>query len=564
MRWAPLISTLLLLFGQAALAHDQIFDGDADGDGEVEVLAACESGAAFIFECSNVDLIAWLPNSVFGESRASDIWGWHDHENEREYALIGLEGGTAFVDVTDPADPVYVGTLPAQTFDSTWRDMKTYNGYAFIVSEAANHGLQIFDMRQLAQVSNPPVVFAPSAHYAGFGNSHNLALNEETATAYAVGTSTCNGGLHMVDVSEPLSPRFAGCFAADGYTHDAQCVVYHGSDEEYAEREICFNANEDTLTIADVTNRDEPRMLSRNGYSGSGYSHQGWLTEDHRYFLLGDEFDEGRGRHNARTYVWDLSDLEAPFLAGTYTGPFSSIDHNVFVSGNHAFEANYLGGLRIIRLGNLDEADMAEVAFFDTTPLRQGLQFSGAWGVYPFLESGVVLVSDINNGLFILGADLEAVPECNDGIDNDSDGLRDFPEDPSCEEAHSAAELPRSDVAIDVRIRFRPKRFRSRSRAPLRVAVLGSESFDVRDIDRETLRFGPGDARPKFRGRIYRDVNGDDQRDLVAFFRSHDAALTNFRAPACLSWSIQDGTPYRACAEPTRRGRRARHRVDRR
>ena len=542
-----LILLPLLLSSHGALAHDKEVEGEEVGGAEAQPEALCDAGAAQLYPCSNTDLLAWLPTGVFGAGRANDIWGWTDRRSGREYALIGLAGGTAFVDLSDPAQPVYLGLLPTQTRNSIWRDIKTYRDHAFVVSEAFNHGLQIFDLSVLADVEDPPVIFTSTAHYGGFGNSHNLALDEETGIAFAVGTRTCGGGLHMVDVTRPQEPLFAGCFDEDGYTHDAQCVVYRGPDPDHFGREICFNSNEDTLTIVDVTNKDAPRMLSRAGYEGSSYTHQGWLTEDHRYFLLGDELDERRRGHNTRTYVWDVTDLEAPTVAGAHTGTKRSIDHNMFVVGNHVFQANYRIGLSVLRMGDRSRGEMAEVASFDTFPLADGLSFSGAWGVYPFFESGVVVVSDINRGLFVLRPDLAAVPECNDGIDNDADGLTDFPEDPGCMAAEGAAELPRNDVAIDLKPKDSQNFLKSRTRGAVSLAVLGSPSFDVTTVDPRTLRFGPGGARSRPRRAIRRDVNGDGEIDLVAWYRLRKAELARGAEQACLRWQTRDGTPYEGC-----------------
>ena len=139
----------------------------------------------------------------------------------------------------------------------------------------------------------PPTVFTETIHYAAesLSNAHNIVINEETDFAYIVGSNTCDHGLHMVNIEKPRQPRFAGCFAADGYTHDAQCVAYDGADREHRGREVCFGFNEDTLTIVDVTDKMNPRMISRTSYNGSGYTHQGWVTDDHLFLLLGDELD---------------------------------------------------------------------------------------------------------------------------------------------------------------------------------------------------------------------------------------------------------------------------------
>ena len=274
-------------------------------------LQDCIGGMAGGFACLEVDLYALLPLASMGSNEGNDLWGWTDPITGKEYALMGVKNGTAFVDVSDPGSPIYLGKLPTHTSNSIWRDIKVYADHAFIVSVASGHGMQVFDLTQLRTVLSPPVTFANTTHYNEFGGAHNLVINEDSGFAYAVGSGTCSGGAHMVDISDPVNPVNAGCIAEDGETHDAQCVNYLGPDADHAGSEICFNSNEDTLTIVDVTTKSNPVQLSRNGYATSRYTHQGWLTEDHAYFLLGDE---GNSVANTTTYVWDVRDLDAPVL----------------------------------------------------------------------------------------------------------------------------------------------------------------------------------------------------------------------------------------------------------
>jgi choice-of-anchor B domain-containing protein len=346
--------------------------------------------------------MAYVPHAQIGGGTGNDIWGWTDPATGREYALVGRSTGTAFVDITNPSQPVFVGNLPAHTVASTWRGIKVFANHAFVVSEAIDHGMQVFDLTQLRGVTSPPVTFAETAHYAGFGSTHTLAINSRTGFAYAAGTRTCEGGLHVVDVRTPASPRAAGCFSFDGYTHETQCVVYEGPDTLYRDREICFNSNEDTLTVVDVTDKHEQIMLSRTGYGGSAYTHQGWLTEDQRFFLVNDEGDEQTFRHRTRTWIWDVSDLDAPALVNFYDGPTPSIDHNLYVRGNLVYESNYRSGLRVLDASEIAQGLLREVGFFDIYPSDDAPNFNAAWTSYPFFNSGTVVVNGIEQGLFVV------------------------------------------------------------------------------------------------------------------------------------------------------------------
>jgi choice-of-anchor B domain-containing protein len=390
--------------------------------------AACVDGVADGFGCSNVDLLSAL---TFCRA-ANDVWAWTDPDSGTEYALLGIESGTVFVDIDDPEYPVVVGFMASYSSNSTSRDIKTLGNYAYVVSEARNHGLQIFDLTRLRGSPSGATFFA-DAHFAGFSDAHNLAINEDTETAYVVGSGKCAGGLYILDLSVRTAPVLVGCYFADGYTHDTQCVIYEGLDADYVGREICFNSNEDTLTIVDVTDKSFPVLIRRASYAGAAYTHQGWLTEDHRHFLLNDESDELLAGHNSRTYVWDLSDLDTASVTSSHDGQTQSTDHNLYIRADHVYEANYTGGLQILRSGDLDAGELAEIAYFDTVPESDGPGFSGAWTAYPFLASGTIVVSDTRRGLFLLRADLTAVPECDDGLDNDGNGAIDFPVDGGCD-----------------------------------------------------------------------------------------------------------------------------------
>jgi choice-of-anchor B domain-containing protein len=361
----------------------------------------CSAGSAGEFACDGISLHKRVPLETMGATQGNDLWGWADPITGDEYALMGLTNGTAFVKVTSPENPVFLGRLPTATVESAWRDIKVYKNHAYVVADAAGqHGMQVFDLTRLRGATGAQT-FVADVVYGEFGSAHNIAVDEATGFAYAVGTNTCGGGLHIIDIRIPINPMFAGCHATV-VTHDTQCVIYQGSDADHLGSEICISANEDHVEVVDVTTKSAPVTLSATLYPQLGFVHQGWLTQDHRFFLLGDEADETSFNVPTRTHVFDVSDLDAPQYVFAYQAATRAIDHNLYVHGNRVFEANYTSGLRVLEMANLANNELLEIAFFDTFPASNGAEFSGAWSVYPYLPSGTIIVSDVNNGLFIL------------------------------------------------------------------------------------------------------------------------------------------------------------------
>jgi choice-of-anchor B domain-containing protein len=418
-------------FGEGAAS---IFVRGADGQwqpqatvvAEVEKLAGiagtqvnCTGGLAEQYSCKEVDLLAYLPIEALGGAQGvklNDIWGWTDPQTGKEYALVGRMDGTSFVDISDPLNPVFVGDLPKTDGSpgSAWRDIKVYKDHAFIVSDNAGaHGMQVFDLRQLRDVANAPVTFEPTGHYDGIFSAHNIVINEASGFAYAVGSSgggeTCGGGLHMINIQEPATPTFAGCFSdsetgrqGTGYSHDAQCVMYDGPDTEHRGKEICFGSNETALSVADVTDKEKPVALARASYPNVGYTHQGWLTEDQSHFFMNDELDELNGKvDGTRTLVWDVTDLDDPQLVTEYVSTNKASDHNLYIKGNLMYQSNYLSGLRIFDIS--DVARPVEVGYFDTVPGGEDAPgFGGSWSNYPYFKSGSIVVTSMGEGLFIV------------------------------------------------------------------------------------------------------------------------------------------------------------------
>jgi len=380
----------------------------------------CESGMATAFECNGTALLSYLPISAIGGKRGvglSGSWGWTDPVTGHDISIIGRTDGAAFVDVTDPVNPRYLGDLlrTKGANMSSWREIKTYKNYALIVSDGSgdHHGIQIFDLTHLRGVTTPKR-FTEDAHFDA-GSIHDIAVNEKSGFAYAAGTAsggeTCAGGLLMIDMHQPLKPQFVGCFAdvgtgrrGGGYTHDVLCQMYHGPDKRYTDHEICMASNETTLSIQDVTDKKRVKVLAHADYPTVGYTHQGWFTEDQKYFYLDDELDEegnlGKSAEGTRTMIFDVSDLEQPVLKKEYIGSTHAIDHNLYIKGDRVYQSNYLAGLRILDIS--DPLNPKEIGFFDTTPGPITANFGGSWNNYPFFKNGAIGIVSMGEGFFMV------------------------------------------------------------------------------------------------------------------------------------------------------------------
>lgn len=398
-------------------------------------LATCIDGFAKIpgtdyeYSCLNYDLMGRITLEEMDAEAGNDCWGWTDSTTGREYAIMGVNNGTSFIDITDSTSPIYLGKLPTATVDSSWRDMKVYNDHVYIVSEAGDHGLQVFNLANLRGLDSEQVF---SADYTdkSFGKAHNIAINEDSGYAYIAGART--KGIYAFNLSNPLAPKLELEGSQFGYSHDAQIVNYKGPDQDHFGKEIYIGSNENKVDIVDVTDKSEPKLISTFLYDHQ-YTHQAWLTDDHKYALLGDELDEVDSNYElkadakTRTVIIDLSDLDKPSLHHDYEAETKAIDHNGYVKGTEFFLASYTAGLRVLDILNIDQKSISETGFFNTfinhndsglpnsTTVKSqdpdgdhsgkkgnSSAFNGAWSVYPFFKSENIIISDINSGLYIV------------------------------------------------------------------------------------------------------------------------------------------------------------------
>ena len=389
------------------ITYPQFIEEVNDTINQNSLLKTCIDGYAGKYPCKNFDLVGYLSLNDLKTSMANDNWGWTDSENGKEYVLIGVLEGTAIVDISLPQTPIYLGLIPSLTESSQWRDIKVYKDYAFIVSEAKDHGLQVFNLKKIKNKLEGDD-FKTDFILNDFGSAHNIYINNDSGFAYVFGNNKFfKGGPIFINISNPEKPTIEGGFESKEYVHDAQIVNYRGPDERYFGKEIyvgCHGSqsSENLIVILDVSNKKSPKLISSLTYSNSGFTHQGTFSKDQKYFLLGDELDEINYGSKTKTFIFDLSDLENPVLSFENLGQSNAIDHNGYVNGNLFYLASYTAGLRVYDISDIKNKSIKELGFFDTYPKNNQTAFEGAWSVYPYFQSKNIVISDINSGLFIV------------------------------------------------------------------------------------------------------------------------------------------------------------------
>ncbi|KAK4165470.1 hypothetical protein QBC43DRAFT_368992 [Cladorrhinum sp. PSN259] len=403
---------------------------------------ACTNGVAtyapndpkYTFRCKNLDLYDFQTHAQLGslQGRGAGSWGWASPDG-REFVAIAQIDGTAFVEISKKGKLIYLGRLPQYTTaqPSLWREIKGYKSYIVIGSEAEQHGVQIFDLKKLLTVDPAsPVVFTNEKDLTGWwgeglpiGRSHNVVTNEErnygVATGFAPRNATYRAGLLFFDLTDPSNPKTLGGTGADGYVHDAQCLVYRGPDRKYIGKDICYGYDEDALTIFDVSDKQNIKVISTTSYEGASYTHQGWVLDPkwQQFLITDDEYDEVDAVGPAKdgypiSYIWDISSLENPKQTGHYKGLRKGIDHNQFVRDGFSYQSNYALGISVLDLRSVPKdptgKGIQEVAYFDTYPEDDNLPgggnvtFTGSWSHYPFLPSGFIVINTMDRGAFVV------------------------------------------------------------------------------------------------------------------------------------------------------------------
>ena len=384
----------------------------------------CDNGFAGDHACEKMDLLAHVPLSSFSTnpSTANDVWGFYDVNDGREYAIMGLRNGVGVVEVTDPESPRMVGSISSQS--TSWRDIKVYqhfnlksarwDSYAYVTADSASVGTMIIDLRSLPETisvagSDSNDISAHNVYLSNVDYSLGVALNDVDPYLHIAGSNRKGGSFNTYSLDNPQSPvsiYLNSSSSRSNYTHDVSSMVV--TDERKDTQcvssgpncEIFFDFNEDNFQIWDKTLNSAPARLSTTSYKNVSYVHSGWYTEDKQVVLVHDELDEMDHGLNTTVRLFEMSDFRAPSLLSTWTGSTGAIDHNGFVRGNRYYMSNYTRGMTVLDIS--DTSDPKEVGFFDTFPISDNTSFNGAWGVYPYLPSGIVLISDISSGLYVV------------------------------------------------------------------------------------------------------------------------------------------------------------------
>ncbi len=299
----------------------------------------------------------------------NDCWGYTT-SNGREYALLGVLNGTSVIDITDAPTFTEIGFIPSNF--STWKDIKTYRNYAYVVTEA-NSGLQIIDLSYL-----PDSVHLVTT-YTGFTSSHNISIDTANAMLYAEGNPA--QPVYAISLADPINPvqvSFFGISCHDVYARDN--IVYTS------------DGNNGSVSVYDLSTPSTPVLVKRFNVPNPGYVHNAWPSDDNLYLMTTEETT------GKTVKLWNITDINNPTITDEYLAS-PGIAHNTHVKGNFAYISHYVDGLRIVDISNPDS--IFEAGYYDTFP-GPGGSFSGCWGAFPFFGSGKVIASDRSTGLYIV------------------------------------------------------------------------------------------------------------------------------------------------------------------
>lgn len=358
-------------------------------------------------------------------SKVNDMASWFDEVDQTTYLLVGCENGTAFVRLLPGGKPIYMGKLLTASLSSVWRDIKVVNNHAYVVCEADNHGMQVFALNDLRewQPADGPQSWEASGFTLGPGTAHNLAVNEDAGHVIQVGSPWMSGGGVIYSVSSPNNPVLIGGASEWGSFHDAHAFRYAGPDGQHQGKDLIVAAGTHRMWILDASQPDDVLLISNVEYPDPAYAHQVWVSEGHDHAFMGDELDEIQLGGVTRTFVFDLTDLDNPVFVETFFSTSTATDHNQYPHGEWLFQSNYHAGLRMLSDAWPSTPTLTERGHFDPYPETDAPGFHGAWSHSILAEEGLVAMTSIEQGLWVLKPQFATtqdiqITSCNDGQPN--------------------------------------------------------------------------------------------------------------------------------------------------
>lgn len=335
----------------------------------------------------NVDSISHIDYMQLHGADLNDCWGYTD-ETGIEYALVGTTKGTSVVSLEDPANPQEVFWIAGST--SIWRDLQVYGDYAYVTTEAQD-GLLIIDMSPLPQSNVLPTFTYTGPANNSWLSAHDIFIDADAGWAYICGANRGNGGMIILDIhTDPENPIEVGEFD-NWYCHDA-----------FSQGNLLYGAHisDGFFSIIDVTDRSAPVLLNTQ-LTTNTFTHNIWVTSDDHYAVTTDEVA------NAFLDFFDVSDpMNIEFQDKIQSSPGANvIPHNAFIKDDSlVFTSYYTDGITVHDMSH--PRNVVQIGAYDTHP-DQNSHFDGSWGVYPFFESGLILATDMTQGLFVLEPHIE-------------------------------------------------------------------------------------------------------------------------------------------------------------
>ncbi|MCS7036880.1 MAG: choice-of-anchor B family protein [Saprospiraceae bacterium] len=308
---------------------------------------------------------------TFPNQNLANIWGYTAPDGS-EYALVGGANGLIIVNVTNPDAPQFIKQIPGPT--SAWREIKTYQHYAYVVTEHGSIGIQVVNLNNLPDTN----LSYQNVNPGGITRAHALHVDETKGFLYVYGSNLNQGRTQVFNLNtNPYSPSYVGHVPFIGYVHDG-----------YADNDTLFSAHiyAGQFAVINMANKTNPTLLGTKTTPGA-FTHNTWRSGN--YLFTTDEVS------NSFLTSYDISDpgdiRELDRIA--ITPGSGSIVHNTHVINNYAVTSWYKDGFSIIDVNR--PANMVEVGRYDTYPNGSGSGFEGCWGVYPYFPSGTIVASNI-------------------------------------------------------------------------------------------------------------------------------------------------------------------------